>query len=405
MHIALLSPGWPPATHPNGIVTYVHCMRQELVARGHKVSIFTGEVDADVSDRDVHLTKLGIFERLARSVSARVLRRRAVHFEGGATIGAAIKRVHAREPVDVIEMEESFGLVADVAHVTGIPTVCKLHGPTFLTQGEAELETEFSQRKVRQEGVALQRMAAIVAPSRSTLAATIAHYGLRPTIARQIVNPLPQRANLPLWNLDACDRNTLLFVGRFDMIKGADILLTAFQRLLADKPELRLVFVGPDHGLVQSDGSIVHFNEFVSSLNSPALSRALDYRGRLDADAIVGLRTTALVTIISSRRDNQPFTALEGMVQGCPMVCTNTSGLGEMIEHGVTGLKAIPGDADDLAAQIRHLIDDPHLGATLGRAARDYVLKNHAPGVVAEQMLEVYRGAIDLHRQRAALAA
>lgn len=405
MHIALLSPGWPPATHPNGIVTYVHCLRQELVARGHKVSIFTGEVDPDVSDRDVHLMKLGTFERVARFVSARVLRRPAVLFEGGASIGAAIKRIHAREPVDVIEMEESFGLVADVAQATGIPTVCKLHGPTFLTQGEAELETEFSQRKICQEGLALRRMPVIVAPSRCTLTATIARYGLRPPIARQIVNPLTQRPNLPLWNLEACDRNTLLFVGRFDMIKGADVLLTAFQRLLADKPELRLVFVGPDTGLLQPGGGVVYLREFVASFKDANLERALSYRGRLDSIDIIELRLSAAITIVASRRETQCYAALEAMLQSCPLVCTDTTGLGELIEHGVTGLKAIPGDAEDLAKQIRHLIDDPQLGATLGRAARDYVLKNHAPGVVAEQMLEVYRGAIDLHRKRAVRAA
>ena len=28
------------------------------------------------------------------------------------------------------------------------------------------------------------------------------------------------------------------------------------------------------------------------------------------------------------------------MLQACPVVCADTSGLGEIVEHGVTGLKA-----------------------------------------------------------------
>ena len=398
MHIAFLSPGWPPASYSNGIVTYVQCMRQELTALGHKVSVFSSRVDPQVMDPDVHPVTLRTTERIARSLSARILNRPATVYDGAPMIAAAIKRVNAQVPVDVIEMEESFGWVADVALTTGIPTVCKLHGPTLLTAGEAELQTARAQEKIRREGEALRRIPVIISPSRCTLADTIERYDLHPAIARQIPNPVPQRANLPLWDLDTCDRNALLFVGRFDTIKGADVLFQAVKRLLVDKPELKLVFVGGDDGLVQQDGSTVHLNDFVASLASPALSRALSYKGRLDADAIVALRTTALVTIIASRRDNQPFTALEGMVQGCPMVCTNTAGLGELIEHGITGLQAIPGDAYDLASKIGRLIDNPPLAAAIGRAGREYVLKNHGPRVVLEQMLDVYRETIDLHR-------
>ncbi len=403
MHIAMTSPGWPPATYPNGIVTYVHCMRAELMARGHKVSVFSGPVSIENPDRDVHTTTLGVPRRIARSVTSRLLNRPSSVYDGGTEIAAAIKRVHARDPIDVIEMEESFGWIADVARATGIPTVCKLHGPTFLTDGEAQQASAFAQEKIRREGDALRLTPVIVAPSRCTLADTIGRYGLSPAIARQVRNPLPARADAPLWEPATSDRNMLLFVGRFDAIKGADVLLHAFQRLLVDKPELKLVFVGPDNGLTQPDGSTIHIADFVASLRDPALERALAYHGRLGADDIVALRTTAFVTIISSRRDNQPFTALEGMVQGCPMVCTDTAGLGEMIEHEVTGLKARPGDADDLALQIRRVIDDPALAASIGRAGREYVLTHHAPGAVVEQMLEVYRDAIELHRRRSAL--
>lgn len=403
MHIAMTSPGWPPATYPNGIVTYVHCMREELLARGHKVSVFSGRVSTDQADRDVHRTAMGAPARLARSLSARLRIRPATVYDGALEIAAAIRRVHARDPIDVIEMEESFGWIADVARATGIPTVCKLHGPTFLTEGEAQQASAFAQEKIRREGDALRRTPVIVAPSQCTLDDTIGRYGLSPVIARQVRNPLPARRDAPLWDPATCDRNTLLFVGRFDAIKGADVLLQAFRRLLGDKPELKLVFVGPDNGLAQPDGSTVHLADFVASLRDPALERALSYRGRLGADAIVALRTTAFATIISSRRDNQPFTALEGMAQGCPMVCTDTAGLGEMIEHEVTGLKARPGDVDDLALQIARLIDDSALAASIGRAGREYVLTHHAPGAIVDQMLEVYRAAIDLQRTRSAL--
>ena len=36
MHIALFSPGWPLELFHNGIVTFVHAMRPELEALGHR---------------------------------------------------------------------------------------------------------------------------------------------------------------------------------------------------------------------------------------------------------------------------------------------------------------------------------------------------------------------------------
>ena len=41
MHIGLFSPSWPMRLNPNGIVTYVHHLRGELIRQGHRVSIFT----------------------------------------------------------------------------------------------------------------------------------------------------------------------------------------------------------------------------------------------------------------------------------------------------------------------------------------------------------------------------
>ena len=70
LHIALWSPAWPLAQYQNGIITYVHWMRPALEALGHRVSIFTSEVGAGVTDRELHLAR----ERLGRRV-ARLLTR------------------------------------------------------------------------------------------------------------------------------------------------------------------------------------------------------------------------------------------------------------------------------------------------------------------------------------------
>ena len=398
MHIAFLSPTWPPGAFPNGVVTYVDCMRRALMAEGHRVSVFTGAVDEAAREPMVHKLERSVPNLIADTFRRRLLGRRPSVFDGGPLIGDAMARVHRVDPIDVIEMEESFGWVAEVARRTGVPVVVKLHGPAFLHLIDEELATPDGQEKVRHEGLALAALPVIIAPARFTLRETLARYGLKPKLGEQVVNPVALAEGAPLWQLERCERDTVLFVGRFDKVKGGDIVLRAFQNLLARKPYLKLVFVGPDNGLVRPDGAKIHFDAFMKSRDDAALAGAVSYRGRLAPSEVTALRAQAMVTVIASRHENQAYTVLEAMLQGCPVVCTDNSGSSESVAHEVTGLLAQTEDPADMARQIERLIDEPALARSLGAAARRYVLETHAPQAVVAQTLAVYRQAIALQR-------
>ncbi len=399
MHIALFSPAWPLGRHPNGIVTYVNAMTTELRSQGHRVSIVSPEVDPAVHDADVHAVRLGLAARIASAMRVEALDGTPTIYRYGKAIASVFSRIHRRSAIDVIEMEESFGFAGRVARGTDIPIVVKLHGPAFLTMNEAELQTPYGRKKVEIEHRSLASLPAIIAPSRCTLTETLSHYGLHPPIAAHVVNPVPESAATPVWARSSSAPDKLLFVGRFDAIKGGDLVIAAFRRLLVARPGLRLVFVGPDHGLRSGDGTTIHLREFIASFADPLLAERISVRGVLSPAEIGALRVGAAVAVVASRRESQGYAALEAMLQGCPVVCTDTSGLGEIVEHGVTGLKARPDDAEDLAAQIARLLADPELGAALGKAARAYVIERHSPAAVVRQTLDVYRRAIEQHRR------
>lgn len=393
MHVVLYSPAWPPTTRHNGIVTYVRWLRAGLQELGHRVTILTSLLDR--AEPGVVL----ITPRQRRSVSARtldrVLGKRSTIFDSGRDeLAPALLKLHATDSIDVVEMEETFGWAADVGDLTGLTIVAKLHGPAFLHLVEEELATSFGRERVRREGDALLRLPFLISPSRCHLRDTISRYRLQPAIAEHVVNPLGLDDQTPLWTLEGCERNTVVFVGRFDKVKGGDLAVLGFQQLLRARPQSRLVFVGPDYGLIQSDGSLVTFREFLSRLGDPALDAAVDYRGRLPPDQIALLRTRAVCTFIASRVENQAYTVLEAMLQGCPMVCSDNSGTSEMIEDGVTGLFAASDSAVGLAVSLQRLVDTPELAQRLGAAARRRALDEHAPAVVAARNVAVYDRAI-----------
>jgi glycosyltransferase involved in cell wall biosynthesis len=406
MHIALLSPGWPLEKHQNGIVTYVHWMKREFEARGHRVSVFTGNVaptDLAAGVYSVRAPPLTLWGRARRRLRKLRPSRRYEVFDISQAIAAAIAAVHRRDPIDVVEMEESFGWFADVARRTAIPLVVKLHGPAFLSMVEHEPDTPFGREKILREGRALRCATTITSPSQATLTQTVEHYQLRPAILRVVENPVAMAADTPLWQLAECDRERILFVGRFDLRKGADILLKAFASLLTSRPGLRLVFAGPDRGLSTAAGQHIHFEAYRDQLFAPHLRRQIDFLGAVSHLQVPRLRSSAMVTVVASRWENSGYTLLEAMLQGCPVVSTDAGGCPESVHHGVNGRLARSEDPASFAAQILALLDDPAGAARLGSEARRHVLERHAAGRVADAMLEAYAETIAAHRSSGAV--
>src|SRR4051794_40512729 len=131
MHVGLFTPTWRLQSHPNGIETYVHWMREELLRQGHRVSIFTPSSKAP--GPDVHVVVPSKFLKLRRWLRSKLRPKDSYPFGWGKSIAAAIDRVHRCDPLDIVEMEESFGWFGEVVRALSIPIVVKLHGPAFMT--------------------------------------------------------------------------------------------------------------------------------------------------------------------------------------------------------------------------------------------------------------------------------
>jgi glycosyltransferase involved in cell wall biosynthesis len=398
MHIAFFSPAWPVEKHQNGIVTYVHWMKRELEGRGHRVSVFTADLDPSGIDRHVFHVRspsLSIWDRVGRRL--RQARQSPQHevFEFSKAISAAILDVHRQDPIDVVEMEESFGWFAEVSRLTAIPLVVKLHGPAFLSLVKHELDTPFARERIVREGRALRCATTILSPCMTTLQQTVERYRLAPMIRRHVENPVATDSRAPVWRLDQCDRNTILFVGRFDLRKGADIILRAFLSLLEVRPSLKLVFAGPDLGLPTPEGRWLEFDAYCNLLFPAELRQRIDFRGPVAHLEIPQLRLGSLLTAIPSRWENPGYTLLEAMLQGCPVVSTDAGGCPESVIHGKTGRLAKSEDPAAFAAQMLAIVDDPAGAQVLGEAARRHVIEHHSVARIAEAMLEVYAETIE----------
>ena len=167
---------------------------------------------------------------------------------------------------------------------------------------------------------------------------------------------------------DAADPVRLLSVGRMVEKKGTDILIEALARLPADLA-WRLEHVGG--------------GPLSAAMKSLAASRGLADRirwlGPLTQEEVLQRYRAADLFVLASRvaadgdRDGLPNVLMEAQSQGVPVLASDLPAIAELVEDGVNGRLAAPGDAGALAGALVELIGDPGLRARFGKAGQERV--------------------------------
>jgi glycosyltransferase involved in cell wall biosynthesis len=90
--------------------------------------------------------------------------------------------------------------------------------------------------------------------------------------------------------------------------------------------------------------------------------------------------------------DNESFgrVVVEAMAAGLPVVGVRGGGVGDIVEHGVTGLLAEKDNPQDLAACIDQLARDPTRGCAMGLAGRQRAENEYSLAACAAHIVRVY---------------
>ncbi len=396
MKIALFVPSWPPGLVANGIVTYASYLVPALRQLGHEVFVLTralGEADPYAID----LNKFAPTPRLFDRAMFRLAPATALFNRASSALTSAILDLVEKHQIDVFEIEESFGWSFAVSRLNIIPVVVRLHGPCFLT-GKFHGQNgriNVNSRRERMEGRGIQHAHYVTAPSRATLDAVKSHYGLSLTSSRVTPNPIDAALERATWNIEACEQDSILFVGRFDKLKGGDLVVRAFAQLAASYPRLTLTFVGPDRGIEVADGEIWSFDQFVREVFPEAVRSRIDFRGHLNHAEVMSLRAQHSITIAAAQYDNMGYMILEAMSLGCPLVTTAVGGIPEFIKDQRNGLLVPSQDPDAMAAACKTLLDNRALAVKIGRQAWLDCRELYSSENVAKQMIAAYQEAID----------
>jgi glycosyltransferase involved in cell wall biosynthesis len=100
------------------------------------------------------------------------------------------------------------------------------------------------------------------------------------------------------------------------------------------------------------------------------------------------------VFCLLSRSEGFSNALLEAMACGVPGIATRVGGNPEAITDGLNGYLVHPGDAEQAAARILDLLEDPASAERMGRVARRTVESRFTIQVMVERLMALYDGLI-----------
>jgi colanic acid/amylovoran biosynthesis glycosyltransferase len=273
------------------------------------------------------------------------------------------------------------------AHFATEPTACarglavKLGVPfTFTAHGydiHRRPPADFAQRAAA--------AAALVTVSRANARYVVKNFGLRRSRLRVIPCGVDTERFRPQARSpgDAAWREEpplLVCVARLVPVKNLGLLLEACAELLARAVRFRCVIVG--------DGK--SRDELEATQARLGLEDAVELIGPAEQSAVLDWWQRASVAVLTSEQEGMPVSLMEAAACGVPAVATAVGGIPELVEDGVTGLLAPPGDRPALVAALERLLQDAELAARMGKAARQRALKRFSVRRQVGRLLELW---------------
>ena len=166
-----------------------------------------------------------------------------------------------------------------------------------------------------------------------------------------------------------------LFVGRLSPEKGILTVLRAWTKLSGIP--LRVIGDGPSRPEVE---------------RAARYGLPVQYDGKLPLSLVYeAMRKAHCLIFPSELYETFGRVAVEAFACGTPVIASGHGAIGEVVDHGRTGLHFHPGDADDLAGKVDYLFRDRERAEAMRREARREFLRKYTAEHNYEMLMAVYR--------------
>ncbi len=382
MRLLHVVPTYVPAYSHGGPVFAVHGLCTALVERGHRVRVFTTDVDG-AGRLDVPLAKPVDVDGVEVSYfPVRQLRR--LYFAQG--FRAALEGTLTE--IDLLHLHSVFlwptSAAARAAERRGIPYVLAPRGmlvPELMHRRgrwRKALWLRLVERRTLRRAAALHCTSTLEAADAARIGVRLPPIVVVPNGVDRALPPPADEIVSEVVRAALASRPLILFLGRLSWKKGIERLVN----LLPLVPQVHIALAGPDEDGLRpglealacrlGGGERLHFLGSVAGADKAALLAGCD------------------LFVLPSLSENFGNAVLEAMAAGTAVVVTPEVGLAEEISHAGAGVVSA-GDAESLAKVCGSLLADPARRRELGERARRLVAERFSWPQVAAQMENAYQ--------------
>jgi glycogen(starch) synthase len=195
--------------------------------------------------------------------------------------------------------------------------------------------------------------------------------------------------NFDQWNfrrIFAQDHEKIVMsVGRMVPEKGFQTLADAALRVLQNYNDVKFIIAGKG-GMLDS---------LRARADRMGISDRVWFMGYMSDEDLNKLFVVSDVAVFPSLYEPFGITAIEAMAAGTPVVVSDTGGLGEIVDHGYTGIKTYTGNSDSLAWGILELLFNPDYAYQIRENAYNKVINVFNWDKIAVDTTRVYQDLME----------
>ena len=352
----------------NGALTYCKLLTQQLIGRGHRVTIvcrsnsWIKQQSLDVQFVDSNLKRFPISElrKIAGLVREKNIDVVHTHMSRAHAFGTLLKFFVPSVPV------------IKSAHSRSVQLHWRFND--FVIANSAATE----QYHIRRNGISPKKIQAVhcfIDTDKFQPASRLA--------ARRVRRQLK-------WN----NGEFLVgVVGEITKRKGQEFLVKAIPSLIKAIPHLRVVMVG-------------RFSEqepYVKQIRRYLSENGLEYTTQLIGirDNVEDFLTAMNVSIVPSLEEPLGLAAIESQSVGTPVIVSETGGLTEVVNDEMSGLIVPMGDPDAISRAIIRLSQDIKLQLRLSFHGQEMVADTFSPEILVPKVESIYENLLSRRRKAA----
>lgn len=174
------------------------------------------------------------------------------------------------------------------------------------------------------------------------------------------------------------------FMGRLNRDKGTFELLEAFNRVVKEFKDAKLLLIGNSEGIAEE--TFAKYDNIVFNRNLKCYGFTKTPYEALQAGDVFCL---------ASYREGFGMSVIEAAGVGLPVIASDAYGLRDSFEEGVTGLKCKVKDVETLYAAMKELCEDEFKRKAFGEAGRKRIVEKFSMELVSNAWLDYFDNNIN----------